>query len=151
MRELVQQDFHLADLAMQFHAESAIDGEQMNYHQDGPNSSLHMAISLMGTRTVHTRTAEDGQESHKQTPGDVYIGNPFALTHAVEYPECRWEPHRIFCIQARFLFPSALSKSITAKLNKTDFPAMMNHVADVIRKADILMPSLDQVMEQYAK
>ena len=144
---LVSQDLHLADLAMQFHWGDPVENYDIGWHADGANSALHMAISILGRRALHLSRKEEGHTVHWQNPGDFYIGTPFTVRHAVEYPKVTWE-NRVFAIQGRFLFPTKDKKERKSLANTRD---ALEHATKIINETQIIVPSLDQVKEVYSK
>ena len=86
------------------------DNEPGVWHTDAPNSLLHMALSIRGTRTLlsrvyaqqSTRNPSDDTpavRSLRQAPGDVYVSTPASFAHAVEYSGAATHGERILAIQ----------------------------------------------------
>ena len=147
--DLVSKDLHLSDLAMQFHWGDPVEKYDIGWHVDGTNSALHMAISILGRRALHLSRKEDGHTVHWQNPGDFYIGTPFTVLHAVEYPENTFET-RVFAIQARFLFPTLSDDDNRNTFSDIRVLHEMNHITSIIDKSKIIIPSLDEVMEVFS-
>jgi len=107
---------HFADISVQIHWGDAVEVGDVAWHIDAPNSFLHMALGLSGSRALHARRdvrngrvsrncligASDDREIIWQSEGEVYLGAPCCYPHAVEYPACSWE-NRIIAVQLRLL------------------------------------------------
>lgn len=96
------------DLAVQIHwGDAVVDAEDVAWHVDAANSALHMAVSLHGRRTLQMRLRDPFELGSKvmevpQRAGDVYIGNPAAYEHGLQYDSASWED-RIVASQLRLL------------------------------------------------
>ena len=132
---------------MQFHWGDEVADENLGWHRDGMNSALHIANSIFGRRALHIHQSEAGHTVHWQEPGDIYIGTPFTVRHAVEYPEASYQ-NRAFAIQARFLFPTD-GKCITTSYREMDMEKVMQHVVNQINAAEIIVPTLEQVQQVH--
>jgi len=107
---------HFADLSVQIHWGDEVPPQHVAWHIDAPNSFLHMAIGLQGSRALHARRcvakgriskncgvgASDGREVLWQSEGAAYLGSPCCYPHAVEYPCVDWAD-RIVALQCRLL------------------------------------------------
>lgn len=106
LASFVREGRAFADLALQTHYG---DDEAGVWHTDAPNSLLHMAVSVRGTRSLLYRVSE-GQRAGgeplaerrlRQAGGDVYVSNPASFAHAVEYAGAPTHAERILAIQVR--------------------------------------------------
>jgi hypothetical protein len=108
LADLIQRGFNFADIALQIHAGGEVGSEDIGWHQDGLNSILHMAVSIHGTRTLHTQLARTAsgvyeEEATDQTGGDVYVSSPSAFRHGVRYPQIDQWSERVVALQCRLL------------------------------------------------
>jgi len=118
--KMFSENRHFADIASQIHFGDEISCERAQFHNDGHNSLLHLALSINGRRTLLYKTtskldvldrvsvyAEDPDEyktnTSTQRAGSVYVSSPLIVSHAVGYPPCDWE-NRVVAVQCRCLF-----------------------------------------------
>jgi len=111
LRRLLLSGKAFADLAIQMHWGDAVGSGDIAWHIDAPNSALHMAVSIQGTRTLKMKVRgpfDLADEMHEEplAPGSVYVGNPSAFEHGVEYSRATWE-NRVVAFQLRLLFCEA--------------------------------------------
>lgn len=165
LQPLIEAGAHFADLALQVHCGDAIsEVDELGWHADGKNSILHMAVALHGRRALHCTFTEasdplpDTPPTHKpgvvvrdgvyrelwQEPGDVYISSPYVFRHAVEYPECEWGD-RVVALQCRFLLRKG-----NPSFGPVDLEPLMERVAAVLRKAEVVIPTLDDIHQHEA-
>lgn len=114
LADVLESQRHVADLSVQVHWGDKVPAEHVAWHIDAPNSFLHLALSLSGTRALHARRHvtqgrvsqnclvghEDEREVLWQEQGDAYLSVPCCFPHAVEYPACDWR-NRILAMQIR--------------------------------------------------
>jgi len=81
--QLIEKGRVFADIAVQIHAGQAVGTQDVGWHTDGPNSIIHAALSIAGSRALHSRRHADEQPStpeetiaEKMQPGDVYVSSP---------------------------------------------------------------------------
>lgn len=110
LQNALQDGRAFGDLALQIHWGDAVGPEDVQWHVDAPNSALHMAVarlrrlrrlpchevSLHGRRTLQMKlrdpfALETHVVSERQEPGDVYIGNPAAFEHGLQYEAATWD------------------------------------------------------------
>ena len=96
LRGALQDGRAFGDLALQIHWGDAVGPEDVQWHVDAPNSALHMAVSLHGQRTLQMKlrdpfALETHVVSERQEPRDVYIGNPAAFEHGLQYAAATWD------------------------------------------------------------
>merc|ERR1740130_1352086 len=105
---------HFADLSVQVHWGDEVAPENVAWHMDAPNSFLHLALGLSGSRALHARRnvkngrvagnclvgEADEREILRQKQGDVYLTAPCCFPHAVQYPSCDWD-ERVVAVQIR--------------------------------------------------
>lgn len=71
LRFLVEQGFHFADIAAQIHSGAEIGDDLLGWHFDGPNSLLHLALSLRGSRALRAKLelqSEDAEPGGGSVP-----------------------------------------------------------------------------------
>lgn len=143
---------HFADISVQVHWGEQIPETQANWHIDGPNSSLHLALSLQGERTLLAKRnvpcARDISDADHllQREGSVYLSSPCCYPHAVQYPEASWE-RRVIAVQCRVLLEA---NDTCHQLDMIDIDSkgktmqtMMSHVA----QSQFFLPTLDLVQK----
>jgi hypothetical protein len=116
---MLEENRHFADISSQIHFGDEIPHHQANFHNDGPNSTIHLALSVNGKRSLFWKGSKDpafvediystdeprGYVTHeeKQIAGSVYVSSPSIVSHAVGYPKCIWSD-RVIAVQCRCLF-----------------------------------------------
>jgi len=124
LRRLLEEGSVFADLAVQIHFGEGVDARHLAWHHDGPNSLLHMALSVRGNRVLHARLAQAPEEaekhvSHVCSAGQVYLSSPYFFRHAVEYPTRRTYHDRIIAVQCRFLLQDTIMDEFFAAAHHT--------------------------------
>ena len=147
--ELVRDRF-LSDISIQVHYGDEICDSNLGWHVDAPNSLIHMAISLKSDRYLHTVTCDKDSKNQllnkiSQSEGNIYITSPSLMKHSVEYPACNFD-NRIIAIQCRFLLTKSEMARASMDLSQGE---CANVVASVLSRADIIVPTLEQVMKNY--
>jgi len=116
LADVLDRQMHFADISVQVHWGDEVSAGDVAWHVDAPNSFLHLALGLSGTRALHTRRnvvrgrihqnciigREDEREVLWQKPGEAYLSVPCCFPHAVEYPAADWE-NRVVALQMRLL------------------------------------------------
>jgi hypothetical protein len=114
LANVLERQMHFADLSVQVHWGDEVPSDHVAWHIDAPNSFLHLAVSLSGSRVLHARRRvvngrvpqnclvgmSDERETLEQHQGDTYMSSPCCFPHAVEYPACSWDS-RIVAVQVR--------------------------------------------------
>ena len=105
------------------------------WHVDSFKSFIHLSVTLQGSRTVWTKTANtkscdaDEQEvSHVMSAGSFYFTAPTGVKHNMEWPKSDWKDRSI-CIQFRTQVPCQrfrpndvrlqLARSVSSVMEKT--------------------------------
>ena len=116
--KLLEDNRHFADLSSQIHFGDEVLPERAVFHNDGPNSAMHVALSINGRRSLFWKGSKDpaflddvhsaapsGYEIHEapQVAGSVYLSSPFIVSHGVGYPRASWD-NRVIAVQCRCLF-----------------------------------------------
>jgi len=150
-RGLKKKNYHFSDCAVQIHSGDVIKEPHIGWHSDAPNSTLHLALSIRGNRSLHSRMAnnisDEGMELKvfPQTPGDVYVSSPFAFPHGVEYAEAKTWEDRIIAIQIRFLL--TLQDYHDMREHYEHLEAFMDKVTCALEKGNVVLPTLKQVQD----
>lgn len=71
--QLLTENRHFADVSSQIHFGDEVPPERANFHNDGPNSALHVALSINGRRSLFWRGSKDPAFRNE---ADVYSCNP---------------------------------------------------------------------------
>lgn len=141
LERLVRENRVFADLAIQFHTGAPITENDMRWHQDNPNSILHLAMSVKGNRMLHLRSS-DQRQRHRQVEGQFYIATPYSVEHAVEYFETDWE-NRVIAIQARLL----VDEGDPLYTPECKPEAIVKTVSRVLLNANVRVPTLQDVLK----
>ena len=120
MKQLVEQGNMFSDVSIQVRYGTGVKYEHVNWHVDGFNSMLHMALSLKGKRKLYSKKVEEDSSSkiycNKQTPGDVYLSSPAAFMHAVGHNTFK-RKDRIVAVQCRILMTTEDNENIHSECN----------------------------------
>jgi len=117
--------------AVQFHFGGSSRSAEQTLHLDHINSSLHMAVTLNGSRTVAFVGAEGPPDElirFEMKKGDVYLTTPTAILHGIGVKEAD-EEDRSVALQLRTL----LSVEDADALERT--PEVSQHLFKTIQKA----------------
>jgi len=150
-QNMLQKQYVFADLAVQIHFGEEVPENMISWHRDVVNSTLHCALSIRGSRTLHARVCDSSHGSSETTvmlpqqAGNVYIGCPYAFAHAVQYPQCDW-PGRTVAVQLRWLLTFEESMALSSDFENSDYMVLMDTLSTALRSATITMPSLEAVL-----
>ncbi|CAE7042276.1 DDX47 [Symbiodinium sp. CCMP2456] len=142
LRRLLEQGRAFADLAVQIHWGEPVGQDDIAWHVDAPNSALHMAVSVHGHRSLKMKLRqpfelEPAIHEELQVPGDVYVGNPAAFEHGLEYPAATWET-RTVAFQLRLLVNEA-------EMRDPDVHQGLGSLAKGIAVQPLRLPGLTQL------
>mmetsp|Transcript_12925 Transcript_12925/g.21115 ORF Transcript_12925/g.21115 Transcript_12925/m.21115 type:complete len:380 (+) Transcript_12925:122-1261(+) len=135
---VLEENRHFADLSSQIHFGDEVPGTRALFHNDAPNSFIHVALSINGRRSLFWKGSNDpdfaedvkvtdtprGYITHeeKQMPGSVYLSSPYIVSHGVGYRKSSWDD-RIIAVQCRCLFTGdeydAIHKATTEEWQDT--------------------------------
>eukprot|EP00656_Telonema_subtile_P000011 TRINITY_DN10003_c0_g1_i7.p1 TRINITY_DN10003_c0_g1~~TRINITY_DN10003_c0_g1_i7.p1 ORF type:complete len:296 (-),score=53.02 TRINITY_DN10003_c0_g1_i7:614-1501(-) len=97
LAKCIDEGRHFADCSVQIHSGSEVPAEAVGWHVDAPNSALHLAVSVRGSRALHANLAETADLKAAvegtvqwQHPGDLYAGCPATFNHGVQYQHAEW-------------------------------------------------------------
>jgi hypothetical protein len=171
LADVIERQLHFADLSVQVHWGDQVAPEDVAWHVDAPNSFLHLAVGLSGSRALHARRriandrihqnclvgVSDEREVLWQQPGETYLSVPCCFPHAVEYPQCDWE-NRIVAVQVRlFLNEEELFGMMGKEHTALDIDPRGGTAAIVFRRLaaqivdGISVPSLEDVQSVLAE
>ena len=158
----IEEGHHFSDLSVQIHygtgnEQKLISGQA--WHTDAANSLLHLAVTLRGHRTLHSKRIKPSDDSslrhpirgqqpveilEKQQPGDVYLSSSTLMRHAPQFFDTDHDSRSI-AIHARFMYTSVdVNKFYRVKTNES-WDKMINVLANTLSHADLRLPSLPQV------
>ena len=140
-RKWIDNKWHFADIAIQIHYGVEISTDQISWHTDTVNSLLHLALSLNGRRSLHTKTS-----IMEQLKGNIYLSSSWSFVHGVSYDECT-NDDKIVAVQCRFLMTLedwlTISEYVQNDKNKKE---LIKLVTSVISSANIILPTIDDLM-----
>ena len=156
--QLIEKGRVFADLAVQIHAGQTVERKDVGWHTDGSNSILHAALSIAGSRSLHSRGHSDahsrGMEEEEEeefvdpmSPGDVYVSSPATFAHGVSYGQAyRWSK-RTIAIQARFLFDGAMEVYGFVEPDEMgDWPGLMRALSSSLAGSPLELPDMSTVL-----
>eukprot|EP00746_Dinoflagellata_sp_MGD_P014483 gnl/MRDRNA2_/MRDRNA2_131764_c0_seq1.p1 gnl/MRDRNA2_/MRDRNA2_131764_c0~~gnl/MRDRNA2_/MRDRNA2_131764_c0_seq1.p1 ORF type:complete len:299 (-),score=26.23 gnl/MRDRNA2_/MRDRNA2_131764_c0_seq1:107-1003(-) len=163
LENAILQARHFADVSVQLHWGGEVPASHANWHVDGPNSTLHLALSLHGERTLlakreipraKVQRGADGTRTTQglepdcmlQSEGSVYLSAPCCYPHAVQYPEASWE-NRVVAVQCRVLLEDSAFERIDMDSMGCTMQTVMSHLAHM----HFRLPSLEAVQEVNAE
>lgn len=121
------------NVAIQYHFGKASKTAKQTQHLDHINSSLHMAVTLNGRRTVAFGLpfSPDGNDNYamfEMEKGDIYLTSPTAIYHGIGVPTLA-EPERSVALQLRTL----LNVQDGNRLNETaNTSVLFNTIRDTL-------------------
>jgi hypothetical protein len=161
---------HFGDLSVQIHYGKGNQDKLASgraWHTDAANSLLHLAVTLRGHRTLHSKrrrgevssdTTTDSfglrREPHQrrnpeevledQRPGSVYLSSSTLMTHAPEFFDTSHESRSI-AIHARLLYTSREVNRFYEVRTPESWAAMTKVLAEALSHARLRVPTLAQV------
>jgi len=102
------------NIAIQIHYNACSHERQMLYHQDHVFSSLHMAVTLNGNRTVGFSKSRNSfcdfsEISLQMQSGDIYVTTPAGIMHGVSMDELS-QDERSVALQCRTLLEAKVAQ-----------------------------------------
>lgn len=163
----IEKGFHFGDLSVQIHYGQGNEKKLASgaaWHTDAENSLLHLAVTLRGSRVLHSRRAQPqvnstlrrpgrpgGQEPmevlERQKPGDVYLSSSTLMRHAPRFFDTSFAT-RVIAIHARILYTSAELDHFRRVRTRDSWRRLTAVLADTLAAADLQIPSLAQVESQ---
>ena len=160
MKQLVEQGNMFSDVSIQVRYGTGVKYEHVNWHVDGFNSMLHMALSLKGKRKLYAKKVEEDSSSNvycnKQMPGDVYLSSPAAFMHAVGHNTFK-RKDRIVAVQCRILMTTEDNENIHSECNmkpedrfgkkalKMGERKALDNIAKLLEEQTFALPTLKEI------
>jgi hypothetical protein len=146
----IAQDRLFGDLSIQIHYGEGNDKNfPRGWHVDAENSLLHLAVTLRGSRVLHSKrcNVDHGQADEMLTPqhhGDVYLSSSALMLHAPKFSYASYDD-RVIAIHARIIYTSEELKYFRKCRTEEGWISLTKILADHLVKADIQLPSLQQI------
>lgn len=157
----IDKGFHFGDLSVQIHygrgnEEKLTSGAA--WHADAENSLLHLAVTLRGSRVLHSKRIqahanttlrrpkrqEPTEVLERQKPGDVYLSSSTLMRHAPQFFDTDYSS-RVIAIHARILYTSADIEHFRRVRTRDSWERLTNVLANTLAAANLQIPSLAQV------
>lgn len=153
----IERGLHFGDLSVQIHygqgnRQKLTSGAA--WHADAENSLLHLAVTLRGTRelrSMRVRSRDGALEEVRevQRPGDVYLSSSALMRHAPLFFDADHRGRSV-AIHARFLYTSREVERLRRARTGESWRRLTRAVAEVLARADLRVPSLEQVESRLA-
>ena len=168
----IEEGHHFGDLSVQIHYGKGNQQKLSSgaaWHMDAANSLLHLAVTLRGHRTLHSKRIQGSlnvtnpnirgkrqRQRQKQQfqevledqhPGSVYLSSSTLMSHAPEFFDTDHDTRSI-AIHARLLYTSSQVNKLYQKNTKESWNKMTNILATTLSHAQIRIPTLAQVESQ---
>eukprot|EP00579_Thalassiosira_antarctica_P024248 CAMPEP_0201985660 /NCGR_PEP_ID=MMETSP0904-20121228/87784_1 /ASSEMBLY_ACC=CAM_ASM_000553 /TAXON_ID=420261 /ORGANISM="Thalassiosira antarctica, Strain CCMP982" /LENGTH=175 /DNA_ID=CAMNT_0048539397 /DNA_START=56 /DNA_END=583 /DNA_ORIENTATION=- len=156
----IDKGFHFGDLSVQIHygrgnEEKLTSGAA--WHADAENSLLHLAVTLSGSRVLHSKRIqahanttlrrpkrqEPTEVLERQEPGDVYLSSSTLMRHAPQFFDTDYST-RVIAIHARILYTSADIEHFRRVRTRDSWERLTNVLANTLAAANLQIPSLAQ-------
>ena len=161
LAQWIEKGFHFGDLSVQIHYGQGNEAKLISgaaWHTDAENSLLHFAVTLRGSRVLHSKREVGAQGAtlrraksqkvtevqEKQNPGDVYLSSSTLMRHAPQFFDTDYLT-RVIAIHARILYTSADINHFRRIRTKESWERLTRVLADTLAAADLQIPSLAQV------
>ena len=169
--DLLKDNRHFGDISSQIHYGDEVPPHMAAFHNDGPNSSIHLALSISGRRSLYWKGSKDPsflEDVHsskpsgyktleeKQGPGSVYLSSPFIVSHGVAYKESTWKD-RIIALQCRCLFTRAeydemyKASEFEWRVTMETVTSCMGRLGEIDGSTIFRLPQLPHVNKVYAE
>eukprot|EP00604_Paraphysomonas_vestita_P003062 CAMPEP_0174817874 /NCGR_PEP_ID=MMETSP1107-20130205/433_1 /TAXON_ID=36770 /ORGANISM="Paraphysomonas vestita, Strain GFlagA" /LENGTH=200 /DNA_ID=CAMNT_0016028969 /DNA_START=150 /DNA_END=748 /DNA_ORIENTATION=- len=150
---ILEENRHFADIAVQLHYGEEIGEDIARYHVDALNSLLHLGLSIHGDRNLLWKGSDHPSEnkddyhviSAPQSAGCLYLSYPVAMQHSPLYPQSNWET-RVIAVQSRCLLTQADLETY-GSIVTNDFPQILDVVYEAIQNGFLSNPE-DQSSER---
>ena len=157
----IEMDKHFGDLSIQMHYGKGNEQKLISgaaWHTDAENSLLHLAVTLRGSRVLHSKRIRSNTTQlrqplknqvpqeilEQQNPGDVYLSSSTLMRHAPQFFDTNYNT-RVIAIHARILYTSEEVDHFRKVRTKDGWNKLTNTLANTLARADIQMPTLAQV------
>lgn len=159
----IDKDKHFGDLSIQIHYGKGNEQKLISgaaWHTDAENSLLHLAVTLRGSRVLHSKRIQSQSNTtqlrrplksqipqeilEQQNPGDVYLSSSTLMRHAPQFFDTNYNT-RVIAIHARILYTSAEVDHFRKVRTKDGWDKLTNTLANTLARANIQMPNLAQI------
>lgn len=123
-------DAAFRNIAIQVHFNGPSQTVEKTLHQDHAHSSLHMGVTLNGSRIVGFKTPSKILEIEMKK-GTVYLTTPSAIFHGVATTKLSAK-HRSVSIQLRSLLGVSLNSALSPKSHPKRFQKMVTTITKVL-------------------
>lgn len=161
----IDDGFHFGDLSIQIHYGNGNEKKLTSgqaWHTDAENSLLHLAVTLRGSRVLHSkriqptnmtlrrpRNPEQPTEVlERQQPGDVYLSSSTLMRHAPQFFDTDYAS-RVIAIHARFLYTSAEINHFRQVRTRDSWEKLTHVLANTLAAARLQIPTLAQVESHF--
>jgi len=159
----IEMDKHFGDLSIQIHYGKGNEQKLISgaaWHTDAENSLLHLAVTLRGSRVLHSKRIQSHSNTtqlrqplksqvpaeilEQQNPGDVYLSSSTLMRHAPQFFDTNYNT-RVIAIHARILYTSEEVDHFRRVRTKHGWNKLTHTLANTLARANLQMPSLEQV------
>lgn len=146
----IDMGYVFADLSIQIHYGIGNEDKfKRAWHVDAENSLLHLAVTIRGSRVLHSRrsntqggVAEEICES--QVAGQIYLSSSALMLHAPRFSLASYED-RVIAIHARILYTSAELHSFRKNRTEVSWESLVTIVAKHLASINLQIPTANQV------
>lgn len=147
---------HFGDLSIQIHYGRGNEPTfKRAWHVDAENSLLHLAVTLRGRRTLHSRRrktpyGDPDEVKEIQNAGDVYLSSSALMMHAPKFSDTDYNS-RVVAIHARILYTSAEINTFRALMTDESWECLTNIIAENLAVANIRIPNVVDIEKILSK
>lgn len=160
LAQWIERGVHFGDLSVQIHYGRGNEAKLTSgaaWHTDAENSLLHLAITLRGSRVLHSKRITEARDVtlpratrkpteilEKQNPGDVYLSSSTLMRHAPQFFDTDYTT-RVVAIHARILYASADINHFRRVRTRESWERLTGVLASTLVASNLQIPSLAQV------
>ena len=155
LSQWIERGYIFGDLSIQIHYGKGNDETFASaWHTDAVNSLLHLAVTLRGTRVLHSKRRNTtvgpvDEILEPITAGDVYLSSSALMLHAPKFSDTNYDS-RVIAIHARILYTTEQLNAFYAALTDESWECLTSILAQNLATADLKIPNLRQI-EQVEK
>ena len=152
----IEKGYLFGDLSIQIHYGRGNEATfPRAWHTDAENSLLHLALTLKGSRVLHTRRGNSSiglieEKLNLQSPGDVYLSSSTLMLHAPKFSDTNYE-NRVVAIHARILYTSEELQQFRQMHTMIGWENLVNIIANNLASADLKIPTINQIESTNVK
>jgi hypothetical protein len=152
----IREGRHFADLSIQIHYGRGNEPTfKRAWHVDAENSLLHLAVTLRGNRTLHSRRrktpfGDPDEVKEAQKAGDVYLSSSALMMHAPKFSDTDYDT-RVIAIHARILYTSTEVNAFRAVRTDESWESLTTILAENLAVAKIIIPTLEDIEQMKTK